>query len=66
MGLLTMKEPMTVEEGFAIFDPFFTELRYSQESKLVAGLGHEHGFLLKALVEVLQYVRSRVRLATAP
>jgi hypothetical protein len=61
-----MKEPMTVEEVFAIFDPFFTELRYPQESKLVAGLGHENGFLLKALVEVLQYVRSRVRHATAP
>jgi hypothetical protein len=66
MGLVVLQEPMTVEEGFAIFDPFFTELRYPQENKLVTGLGHEHGFLLKALVEVLQYVRGRVRLAAAP
>ena len=66
MGLVVLKEPMTVEAGLAIFDPFFTELRYPQENKLVTGLGHEHGLLLKALVEVLQYVRGRVRLAVPP
>lgn len=65
MGLVVLEEPTTVEEGFVIFDPFFTELRYPQENKLVTGLGHEHSVLLKALVEVLQYVRGRVRLATA-
>jgi hypothetical protein len=31
--------PMTIEAGFALFDPFFSELRYPQELKKLGGCG---------------------------
>jgi hypothetical protein len=31
--------PMTAEAGFALFDPFFSELRYPQEHKEIGGSG---------------------------
>src|SRR5260370_26982018 len=49
VGYVTLREPMTVEEGLNIFDPFFSELRYPQEMKQVDGLGPEHKLLLDSL-----------------
>ena len=66
MGLVTIQEPITVEQGLAIFDPFFTELRYPQEMKLMSGLGPEHRVLLDQLVKVLQHARGLCRVAGAP
>jgi hypothetical protein len=57
VGYLTMKEPMMVKEGLAIFDPFFSELRYPQEMKNCDGLGGEHKELLDALVVELRHAR---------
>jgi hypothetical protein len=52
-----IKEPLTLEEGLEIFDPFFTELRYPQEVKKVNDLGLEHKWLLDALVGELRHAR---------
>jgi HEPN domain-containing protein len=57
IGYVVMKEPMTVEEGLKIFDPFFSELRYPQEMKEVEGLGGEHKLLLDSLVRELRHAR---------
>ncbi len=57
VGYLTIKEPMTIKEGLAIFDPFFSELRYPQEMKNCDGLGGEHKFLLDAVVAELRHAR---------
>jgi len=54
---LVIKEPLTIQEGLAIFVPFFTELRYPQESKECDGLGKEHLWLLDALVCELRHAR---------
>jgi hypothetical protein len=56
-GFLTMKEPMTVGEGLAVFEPFFSELRYPQAMNRVAGLGFEHEYLLDRLVTELRHAR---------
>jgi len=66
MGIITIQEPITVEQGLAIFDPFFTELRYPQEMKLMSGLGPEHRVLLDELVKVLQHPNGLCRVASAP
>jgi hypothetical protein len=52
-----MEEPMTIKEGLAVFDPFFTELRYPQEMKNCDGLGEDHKYLLDALVAELRHAR---------
>jgi hypothetical protein len=57
VGYLTMKEPMTIEEGLSIFDPFFSELRYPQEMSKVEGIGEEHKHLLDSLVSELRHAR---------
>jgi len=57
VGYVVMKEPMTVEEGLSIFDPFFAELRYPREMKKVQGLGGEHKILLDSLVRELRHAR---------
>jgi hypothetical protein len=41
--------PMTVEEGFELFNPFFSELRYPQELKNIAGFGEDEGSVLEEL-----------------
>jgi hypothetical protein len=66
IGLLTEPEPITVERGLAIFDPFFTELRYPQEAKLVNDLGPEHKILLEMLVKAIQHARGMCRVAGLP
>jgi hypothetical protein len=57
VGYLAMKEPMTIEEGLSIFDPFFRELRYPQEINKVDGIGEEHKRLLDSLVSELRHAR---------
>jgi hypothetical protein len=57
VGYLTIKEPLTIREGLAIFDPFFSELRYPQEMKTCDGLGGEDRDLLDALVAELRHAR---------
>jgi hypothetical protein len=57
VGFLTMKEPMTIEEGLSIFNPFFGELRYPQKMNKVDGIGEEHKHLLDSLVSELRHAR---------
>ena len=66
IGLVTIQEPIAVEQGLAIFDPFFTELRYPREMRVMSGLGPEHRLLLDELVRVLQQARGLCRVAGAP
>jgi len=47
-------KPLTLEQGFAIFDPFFSELRYPQELKKMEGVGEQEKPLLDELVGRLQ------------
>lgn len=65
MGLVTIQEPITIEQGLAIFNPFFAELRYPQEMKLMSGLGPEHRLLLDELIKVLRHARGLCRVAGA-
>ena len=51
---LVLPMPMTVEAGFALFDPFFSELRYPQELKKLEGVGKDERFVLDELVLRLQ------------
>lgn len=57
VGSVTLSNPMTVEEGLRIFDPFFSELRYPQEVREFGGLGEDHRHLLEALVNELRRAR---------
>jgi len=54
---VVIKNPLTIEEGLAIFVPFFTELRYPQELKHMEDLSIEHRWLLDALVKELRHGR---------
>jgi len=44
-----LRMPMTVEEGFELFNPFFSELRYPQELKNIAGFGEDESCVLEEL-----------------
>lgn len=57
VGYIVLTEPMIVEEGLVIFDPFFSELRYPQEMTAVDNLGTEHERLLDSLVSELRHAR---------
>jgi hypothetical protein len=46
--------PMTLERGFAIFDPFFFELRYPQELLDLDGVGPDDVIMFESLVEALE------------
>ena len=46
-------EPLTVEQAFATFDPFFSELRYPQELRTIAGFGEHELYILEELVSRL-------------
>jgi hypothetical protein len=59
VGYMAIREPMTLEEGLAIFDPFSSELRYPQEMNQVERLGGEHKLLLDSLVRELRPARSQ-------
>jgi hypothetical protein len=45
--------PMTLKAGFALFDPFFSELRYPQDLKK-CGVSQDHKVVLYVLVARLQ------------
>jgi hypothetical protein len=45
---------MTLEAGFAIFDPFFFELRYPQELVDLDGVGPDDVLMLDSLVDALE------------
>jgi hypothetical protein len=57
VGYVVLQEPMTIEEGLKIFEPFFSELRYPQEMKQVSDLGADHELLLDQLVGELRHAR---------
>jgi len=44
-----LKMPMTLHEGLELFNPFFSELRYPQELKNIAGFGEDEGRMLEEL-----------------
>ena len=46
---VVFETPLTVEEGFELFAPFFSELRYPQELKKIVGFGGEESCLLEEL-----------------
>jgi hypothetical protein len=52
--------PMTLRAGFALFDPFFSELRYPQELKKLGGVGEDEKLVLDVLVARLQPFLRRV------
>jgi hypothetical protein len=53
-GYWYYKLPMTVERGFAMFDPFFSELRYPQALRKLEGVGPDDVVVLDALVAALR------------
>jgi hypothetical protein len=58
----TLMMPMTLRAGFAVFDPFFSELRYPQElKKRGGGVGEDESLVLDVLVARLQPFLSKVR-----
>lgn len=58
---LLLPMPMTLLAGFALFDPFFSELRYPQELKKLRGVCKDESSVLDALVLRLQPFLSSVR-----
>jgi hypothetical protein len=46
--------PMTLEKAFAIFDPFFFELRYPQSLVDLDGVGPDDVLMLDCLVQALE------------
>lgn len=57
----TLLMPMTMRAGFALFDPFVSELRYPQELKKLGGVGEDEKLVLDVLVTRLQPFLSHVR-----
>lgn len=45
--------PMTLEAGFALFDPFFSELRYPHDFKK-CGVSQDYKVVLDVLIACLQ------------
>ncbi len=58
---LALPMPMKLEAGFALFDPFFSELRYPQELKKLGGVGQDEKFILDELVRRLQPFLNKIR-----
>lgn len=57
----TLLMPMTLRAGFALFDPFFSELRYPQELKKLGGVGEDEKVVLDVLVARLQPFLGKMR-----
>lgn len=57
----TLLMPMTMRAGFALFDPFSSELRYPQELKKLGDVGEDEKLVLDILVARLQPFLSKVR-----
>jgi hypothetical protein len=53
-GYWPHKMPMTVEDGLAMFQPFFDELRYPHEKELMEGIGQDEVIVLNALVAAIK------------
>lgn len=51
----------TIEQGFELFDPFFSELRYPQELKTMGGVGEDDKLPLEELVEKLQPFLEKIK-----
>jgi hypothetical protein len=51
---------VTVEQAFALFDPFFSELRYPQELT-IGGVGEDDRWPLKDLVERLKPFLAKIK-----
>jgi hypothetical protein len=49
------------EQGFALFDPFFSELRYPQELKTMGGVGEDDKLPLEELVEKLDPFLEKIK-----
>ena len=43
-------DPLSLERALAIFDPFFSELRYPQEHDKLQGIGPDDGRMLEVIV----------------
>lgn len=50
---VAIRGPLTIENAFAMFDPFFFELRYPGELEELDGIGPDDVRVLDALVDVL-------------
>ncbi len=57
---LVLEMPMAMRDAFALFDPFFSELRYPQELKKMEGVGEEEKLVLDELVARLKPFLSKI------
>jgi hypothetical protein len=57
----TLLMPITLRTGFALFDPFSSELRYPQELKKLGGVGEDEKLVLDVRVARLQPFLSKIR-----
>jgi hypothetical protein len=53
-GYFLHKMPMSIEQGLALFQPFFDELRYPHEKDLMEGIGPHEVIVLNALVVAIK------------
>jgi hypothetical protein len=53
-GYVFQEAPMMLKQGFELFDPFFSELRYPQELQELDSIGKEEGLLLQELFKQLE------------
>jgi HEPN domain-containing protein len=60
LPVLILAMPMTLREAFALFNPFFSELRYPQELKTMQGLGEEEKLVLDELIARLTPLLEKV------
>jgi hypothetical protein len=57
----TMCVNPTIEQGFELFDPFFSELRYPQELKTMGGVGEDDKLVLSELVKSLEPFLEKIK-----
>jgi len=57
----TMCVNPTIEQGFELFDPFFSELRYPQELKTMGGVGEDDKLPLAELVKTLEPFLEKIK-----
>jgi hypothetical protein len=51
----------TIEQGFELFDPFFSEVRYPQELKTMGGVGEDDKLPLAELVKTLEPFLEKIK-----
>ena len=59
-GCVVLEMPMTIGDALAMFDPFFSELRYPQELRKMEGVGEEEKLVLDELIARLKPFLSNV------